>query len=654
MATQPTTQEPRPEPGAWASPLTAGDVATQTVAYSAVTLTGGGRTVWWAQARAAEAGRTRVMRRTGSGPAEEMLPSWLDARTRVHEYGGRCWLPVGDGLVTSHFADQRLYRVDAGAVTALTPDTGLADRYGEPVLLPGGTHVLCIRERVAQQVTHALVAVPLDGSADIVEMWTGSDFVAGAAVSPDGTQLAFLTWDRPQMPWDGSLLRVAALQPGPALGSVRAVLGGPAESVLAPAWDTGGGLCAVTDRSGWWNPVRAPTIGGPPEPLWQGPRDCGYPMWQLGFRSIAPLSNGRMALLCGGKLTVVDAAGAVTEPDTPFEHWAPVIDTSGDLVVGVASSPHRRPSVVLVDTSAGTWQEITGPEQPDPAWSPQPERVEIPGAGGRTVHAEHYPPTSPEAVLDDGVAPPCVMFVHGGPTASFPRHHNDEVAYFTSRGLAVMAVDYAGSSGYGRAYRTSLNGHWGISDVEDCEAAARWMISTGRASAVAIRGISAGGFTVMCALTRPDTPFTAGTSYYGSADLNSFAAETVDFEAHYLHSLIGPLPHTRQLRRERSPLTHADMISRPLLLLQGLDDPIVPPGQAEAIARALAHKNIPHTLLHFPGEAHGFRKQETITAALESELSFYAQTFGFQPPESLLSPNLGDADTSASPSEAPR
>ncbi|MFJ4429043.1 S9 family peptidase [Streptomyces bobili] len=614
-----------------------------------MTLTDGGRTVWWAQTQAAEAGRTTVMRQPRSGSAVEMLPSWLDARTRVHEYGGRCWLPVGDGLVTSHFADQRLYLVDAGIVTALTPDTGLADRYGEPVLLPGGTHVLCVRERMAQQVTRALVAVPLDGSADIVELWDGSDFVVGAAVSPDGTQLAFLTWDRPQMPWDGSLLRVAALQPGPVLGPVRTVLGGPEESVLAPAWDTRGELCAVTDRSGWWNPVRVQTADDLPCPLWQGPQDCGYPLWQLGFRSIAPLSNSRMALLRGGKLTIVDAAGAVTEPDIPVDHWAPWIDTSGDLVVGVASSPHRRPSVVLVDTAAGTWQEIASPEQPDPAWSPPPERAQITGAGGRRVHAVHYPPTSPEAALADGEAPPCVMFVHGGPTASFPRHHNDEVAYFTSRGLAVVAVDYAGSSGYGRAYRTSLNGHWGIYDVEDCEAAARWMTNTGRASAVAIRGISAGGFTAMCALTRPDTPFTAGTSYYGSADLNSFAAETTDFEAHYLHSLIGPLPHTHQLRTQRSPLTHADMISRPLLLLQGLDDPIVPPGQAEAIARTLAHKNIPHTLLRFPGEAHGFHKQETITAALEAELNFYAQTFGFQPPGSQLSPHPGDASASTSP-----
>jgi alpha-beta hydrolase superfamily lysophospholipase len=624
-------------PGTWPSPLTAAAVAAGGVVLGPVAVTDGGRTVWWTESRPAEGGRSTVLRRTGDGPTTEVLPRELDARTRVHEYGGRSWAPLeGEGLpgglVTSSQRDQRLWRVTDGVAVPLTAETSSVDRYGDPLLLPGGTYVLCVRERVTwEQVSHGLVAVPLDGSAEVVDLWTGSDFVAAAAVSPGGGQLAFVTWDHPRMPWDGTELRVAPLLPGPSLGPARVVLGGPEESVLAPSWDGDDAVCAATDRSGWWNLARVGLDGGDPEPLWPVEEDCGHPQWSLGWRSHVPLARGRVALLHSGRLAVRAADGTVTDVAVPFDTWLPWLATDGDVLVGVATSGVRRPAVVAVDTAAGTWREVAGPQQPDPAWAAVPQRRTLPSADGRTVHAVLYPPTSPDAELPDGVAPPAVLLVHGGPTAAAVVQYRPEVAFFTSRGFAVVDVDHTGSTGYGRAYRQALRGQWGVVDVEDCEAVARALLEQGEVSAVVVRGGSAGGFTVLAALTRGDSPFAAGTSYYGVADLLAMRTSTHDFESRYLDGLLGPLPEAERVWVERSPVTHAGRLDRPVLLLQGLDDPVVPPAQAELFLDALASRGVPHAYLAFEGEAHGFRRAETVAAALEAELSFYGQVLGFEP-----------------------
>lgn len=618
-------------PGTWPSPLTAADVAAGGVRYGSTAVTDGGARVWWSESRPAERGRTTVLRRTAEGPVTEVLPASLDARTRVHEYGGRCWLALDDRLVTSNLADQRLYLVDGDDVRPITDETGCDDRYADPVPLPGGTHICCVRERIDGRTTHALVAVPLDGSGEVVELWSGSDFVAGAAVSPGGERLAFVTWDHPDMPWDASRLRVAPLLPGPALGEAASVLGGPGESVLAPSWDGDDAVRAATDRSGWWNLVRVPVAGGPPEPLHPVAEDCGYPFWQVGFRDHVPVARGRVAQLCSGRLTGLGPEG----PDPlglPLTGWMPWLDADDDVVAGVAWTGVRRPAVVAVDMSRCRWREVAGPEQPDPAWAPVPRRLTFPSAGGREVHAVLYPPTSPVAGLPDGVAPPAVVFVHGGPTAAAVMQYSPQVAFFTSRGLAVVDVDHGGSTGYGRAFREVLRGQWGVVDVEDCEAVARALVDEGLASGVAIRGGSAGGWTVLSALTRGDSPFDAGVSYYGVADAAALARDTHDFESRYLDGLIGPLPEAQPLYDARSPLTHAHRLDRPVLLLQGEDDPVVPPLQAETFLAALAGRGVLHAYLSFPGEAHGFRRAETVAAALEAELSFYGQVWGFDPP----------------------
>ena len=608
--------------GTWPSPLTAAQVAAAGTSYGEVALTDGGRTVWWTEARPSEGGRTTVLRRTGDGPVEQVLPAELDARTRVHEYGGRCWLPYGDGLVTSDLHDQRLWLVEAGEARALTPE---GDRYAEPVLLPGGTHLLCVRERDG----HQLVAVPLDGSGEVVELYGGSDFVGSPAVSPDGTALAFVTWDHPRMPWDGSELRVGDLD-GLALTGVRTVLGGPEESVQSPAWE-GDVLRTVTDRTGWWNLVRLQD--GEVVPLWPAAEECGVPMWVLGFRTHVGLPGGRTAFLHGGRLAVLDPDGTAVDVDVPFTSWAPTLSADGDVVAGVAWTPASRPVVVAVDTAAGTWRTVASPEQPDPAWAPVPDVVEVPSVGGRTTFAKLYPPTSPDAALPDGEGSPWVVFVHGGPTSSAPARYDGEIAYFTSRGIGVADVDHGGSTGYGRAFRELLRGQWGVVDVEDCEAVARWLQDEGRATAVTIRGGSAGGWTVLSALTRGQSVFAAGASYYGVADATALVQDTHDFESRYLDGLVGPLPEAQAVYDERSPLRHVDRLDRPVLLLQGLDDPVVPPAQAERFLAALSGSGVPHAYLAFPGEAHGFRKAENVVTSLEAELSFYGQVLGFTPPD---------------------
>jgi dipeptidyl aminopeptidase/acylaminoacyl peptidase len=615
--------------GTWPSPITAEQVAEAGTRYGEVAVTDGGRTVWWSESRPGEGGRTTVLRRTQDGPVEQVLPPQLDARTRVHEYGGRCWVPHGDGLITSDLHDQRLWLVQGTAARPLTPATDLADRYAEPQVLPGGSHVLCVREHVGEQVRHELVAVPLDGSGQVVVLWSGSDFVAAPAVHPDGSRLAFVTWDHPRMPWDGTELRVAELLPGPELGPVRVVLGGPEEAVQSPAWEPTS-LRAVTDRTGWWNLVRLED--GEPVELWPAEQECGVPPWLLGSTTHVDVSGGRVAFMHGGRLAVLHAAGTAVDADVPFTSWGPFLAADGDVVVGTAWTASSLPSVVAVDTAAGSWETVAGPEQPDPAWAPVPTTVEVPSAGGRTTWAHLYPPTSPRARLPEGAGAPYVVFVHGGPTSSSPPRYRGEVAFFTSRGIGVADVDHGGSSGYGRAYRERLRRQWGVVDVEDCEAVAAELLSSGRASSVTIRGGSAGGWTVLSALTRGGSVFSAGACYYGVADAVALAEDTHDFESRYLDGLLGPLPAARDVYDARSPLSSVDRLDRPVLLLQGLDDPVVPPAQAERFLAALAGKDIPHAYVTFEGEAHGFRRAESIAASLNAELSFYGQVLGFEPP----------------------
>ena len=637
--------------GAWPAPIGASDVAVAGIRLSGPTTvhTDSGDEVWWAEARPTEGGRTVIVRRDAAGAVSDVLPAGWNARTRVHEYGGTAWLPLpGGGLAFADWSDQRVYRLDPGSTTPtpLSPEPAEAAglRYADPVLAPGGEEIWWVREAHDQgTIRRHIVAVPVSGAAAadpaaVREIAGGSDFLAFPRPAPDGRRLAWIAWDHPRMPWDGTELRVGELGPDGTVTSVATVLGGPDESVLQPEWADADTLYAVSDRSGWWNLYRLPAGGGEPEPLCPRAEEFGHPLWQLGMTTYAVLADGRLVVRHGTDtlaLGVLDpATGELTDLDLPYTLFGSV-DVDGDTVLTTAASPVEPPEVVAVDlpTGAVTVLRRSMAEPPDPAYLPQPRSIVVAGPGERDVHAHVYPPSSPDAVAPDGELPPYVVFVHGGPTSHSPAILDLEKAYFTSRGIGVIDVNYGGSTGYGRAYRERLRREWGIVDVEDCVAAVQALVRDGLADGerLGIRGGSAGGWTTLAALTTTDA-FAAGVSYYGVAELIAFTADTHDFESRYIDGLVGTLPEDRDVYVERAPLSHVDQLSCPVLLLQGLEDKVVPPSQAELFAAALEKKGIPHAYLPFAGEQHGFRKQETVVAALEAELSFYGQVFGFEPP----------------------
>jgi dipeptidyl aminopeptidase/acylaminoacyl peptidase len=645
--------------GSWPSPINAADVARGglRLGFLAVVPTaGGGDDVWWTEGRPAEGGRQVVV----SAARGDLLPVPWNARTRVHEYGGMAWLALSaDSLVFTEWSDQRLYRLEVGGEpTPLTPlsEVDAGWRYAELVHVAARDEVWCVREEHTPhgQVRRAIVAVPLDGSAAddasrVRVVAAGSQFYAHPGVSPDGARLAWIAWDHPNMPWDSTELRVGSLVDG-VVTTWKAALGGPDESVLQPEWAPGNAdrLYVISDRSGWWNLYSVGADGSDLRAVHPAEQEFAGPLWQLGYRFYVVLDDGRLVVrhgVGGQGLGVLDpASGAIESLRTPFSDWLPVLAIAGETLAGVAASPSLPTSVVKVDLRTGGWEALRRAVDtiPDEAYLPQPRSVTLPGPGGREVHAHVYPPRNPEAVAPQGELPPYVVFVHGGPTSDSPATFDLEYAYFTSRGIGIIDVDYGGSTGYGREYRERLRGQWGVVDVEDSVAAVLALADNGEAdrARLAIRGGSAGGWTTLAALTRTDA-FAAGTSYFGVAELLKFAADTHDFESRYLDGLVGPLPEAHDLYVERAPLNHVDELSCPVLLLQGLEDKVVPPSQAEMFRDALAAKGIPHAYIAFPGEQHGFRRAENVIAALEAELSFYGQVFGFTPPNIPVLPLSG-------------
>lgn len=671
--------------GTWTSPITALEVASAESRFAFPAFAGD--EVWWQEGRPEEGGRTTVMAAGPSGAVRDLLPAqrlsgqpvptglpW-NARNRVHEYGGQSYLPIpsdgdGFGVVFANFADQRLYliaHVSGGAVTGeaakpvpLTPD-GAGFRFADMVLSPDRSEIWCVREAHADgSVTRAIVAVPVDGGgaedpAQIRVLVTGADFFASPTPSPDGTRLAWINWDHPRMPWDGTELRIGLLSSGSTAGSTVSdstlVMGGPAESVQAPVWRDDAELYAVSDRSGWWNLYLVPASGGEPKPLCPREEEFAGPLWQLGGRPYAVLGDGRLAVTHGTgeqQLSYLDPeSGELTGAGLAYQAYG-AIAASGTAVATVAGGARTPLSVIRVDAARPgslAFLRQARVTTADPAYLPVPRQVALPvGPDGSVVHALVYPPSSPAYEAPDGELPPYVVWVHGGPTGKSAPLLDVEKAYFTSRGIGVIDVNYGGSTGYGRAYRERLRGQWGVVDVADAMNAALALAESGEADGrrLGIRGGSAGGWTALAAVTSGLTGasgdgahppvFAAAVSYYGVAELKSFAETTHDFESRYLDGLIGPLPAASALYDERSPMGHVTPLTCPILLLQGLEDPIVPPSQSEAIAADLAAHGIPYAYIAFEGESHGFRKAETIIRSLEAELAFYGQIMGFTPP----------------------
>ncbi|MBB1251894.1 S9 family peptidase [Streptomyces sp. OF3] len=649
--------------GTWPSPIDAALVAARDGRPEYLTAVG--EELWWTAPRPAEDGRRALLRLTPDGRARSELPPPWNVRSRFTEYGGQPFAGQpreqdGPLVVFCHFADQRLYAFEPDgpeqrrAPRPLTPPAGRGGgpRYVDPLLLPDLGEVWCVREEFTgdrpTDVRRALVAVPLDGSAAhdpgaLRELVVDGHFLAGPRRSPDGRHLLWLTWDHPRMPWESTLLRLAELDTGgtrTVVGTPRTLLGGPSEAVAQADWAADGTLLAVSDRTGWWNPHRVPLDGGPPVNLCARQEEFADALWKPGQRWFATLPDGLLAVLHGrgaARLGVLDPSdGHLVDAPGDWTEWASTLAVVGDRLFGVAASPRSGPEIVELDTATGHARVVAEEHHDvvDPAYYPDPRLRTFTGPGGRTVHAHLHPPHHPHYAAADEEAPPYVVWAHGGPTGRAPQVLDLEIAYFTSRGIGVVQVDYAGSTGYGRAYRERLRGEWGVADVEDCAAVARALADEGVADRdrLAIRGGSAGGWTAACSLVSPATEglYAGAVISYPVLDPSSFAEVTHDLESHYLTSLIGP-PDTAAARyRERSPVRRADRVRVPFLLLQGLDDAVCPPEQCERFLAALDRVRSPHTYLTFEGEGHGFRRQDTVVRALEAELALYRQVFGIE------------------------
>jgi len=625
--------------GSWRSPIDAEVVARAGRRLAAPALAGDGA-VWWAEGRPAEGGRVVLMRRPEGGEPEEVTPPKMNVRTRVHEYGGGAWtLATDDLFLFTDFGDQRLYRQRLGEEpVAITPESETAAdlRYADMRVTPDGLSTVCVREVHGEgEAENQIVAVALDGSAEPAVLVSGRDFYSFPRVSPDGAWLAWTCWDHPNMPWDGTELWLAPLG-NPA--AARLLAGGPKESVFQPEWDERGRLHFASDRDGWWNLYRAGEDGI--EQVTAEEAEIGHPQWLFGGSTYAFVPGGAIACIRTDRgeerLGLLDpGAERVRDLGLPFTSYGfPALAVAGSRVAFAAASPARGTAVAVHDLASGRTEVLreASEEALDPAYAPIPRAIEFPTGQGETAHAFFYPPTNPEFEAPAGELPPLVVQSHGGPTSHVTPALDHEICFWTSRGFGVVDVNYRGSSGFGRPYRDRLLGNWGVVDTEDCVAAARHLASTGEADGgrLTIRGSSAGGYATLCALVFHDD-FAAGASYYGVADTETLAQDTHKFEARYLDGLIGPYPERADLYRERSPIHFVERLRAPVILLQGLEDEVVPPSQAEAMVAALAANGVPHAYLAFEGEAHGFRRAETEVRCLEAELYFYGRILGFEP-----------------------
>ncbi|MFF9813462.1 LpqB family beta-propeller domain-containing protein [Streptomyces sp. NPDC014006] len=624
--------------GSWPSPIDAALAAAHDGYPEYVGFVGD--EAWWTEPRPTEGGRRTLVRRHADGRREPVLPAPWNVRSRVIEYGGRPWagaLHEGRPLVVfTHFADQRLYVYEPGGEPR--PLTPAGPRWAEPQILLARGEVWCVLEEFTgpapTDVRRVLAAVPLDGSAaedrGAVRELTGERhrFVTGPRLAPDGRRAAWLAWDHPRMPWDGTELLVADVGPDGTFGEPRVIAGGEQESVAQADWSADGRLLYASDRTGWWNLYRDG------EPLCPREEEFGGPLWKLGQRWFAPLESGLIAVLHGrgpAVLGILDPeTGDLVDAVGPWTEFAATLAVHGDRVLAVGAGARSGGEVVELDTCTGRARVIGADHEDavDPAYCPEPQARTFTGPGGREIHAHVYPPHHPHCAAPQGELPPYVVWAHGGPTGRSPLVLDLEIAYFTSRGIGVAEVNYGGSTGYGRVYRERLREQWGVVDVEDCAAVALALAEEGTAdrARLAIRGGSAGGWTAAASLATTDV-YACGTIIYPVLDLIGWASGgTHDFESRYLDSLVGPFSPERYA--ERSPLTHADRITAPFLLLQGLDDVICPPAQCERFLARLEGRRLPHAYIAFEGEGHGFRRAETMIRALEAELSLYAQVFG--------------------------
>jgi dipeptidyl aminopeptidase/acylaminoacyl peptidase len=620
--------------GSWKSPITSDLIVAGTIGLGQIALDGDD--VYWVEQRPTESGRNVIVRSSPDGQAVDMNPTPFNARTRVHEYGGGAFT-VSDGtLYFSHFADQRLYRqVGTATPQPLTPQAPL--RYADAVVDRRRNLLICIREdhrSTDREAVNTVVSIDLTTGGEGRVLTSGNDFYSSPHLNPDGTRLAWLTWTHPNMPWDGTELWAGGLNEYGALEGAEKVAGGESESIFCPQWSPDGVLYFVSDRSGWWNLYR--WCEGSVEALCPIAAEFGRPQWVFGMATYAFIS-GR-SLVCTYSTNGIWQLGhldtetkILEEIKTPYTEIWGVRATPTHVVFGGGSATESA-SIVRLDlmTQQTTVLRQSSTLAIDPGYLSAPQAIEFPTENGLTAHALFYLPRNRDYTAPSDERPPLLVKSHGGPTSAATTSLNLGIQYWTSRGIAVLDVNYGGSSGYGRAYRDRLKGQWGVVDVDDCVNSALFLVEQGLVDSnlLAITGGSAGGYTTLCALTFREV-FKAGASHYGIGDLEALAHDTHKFESRYEESLVGPYPARRDLYHARSPIHFTNRLSCPVIFFQGLEDKIVPPNQAETMVAALRAKGLPVAYVPFAGEQHGFRRAENIKRALDAELYFYSQVFGF-------------------------
>jgi dipeptidyl aminopeptidase/acylaminoacyl peptidase len=621
--------------GSWKSPITSDMIASGTIRLEQVVLDEDN--IYWIEMRPAEGGRCVIVRCSPEGQISDITHSPFNARTRVHEYGGGAFA-IHDGTVYfSNFIDQRLYCQDPGGhPRPITPEgklryaDGIVDRHHERLICVCEDHTDTKREPV-----NTLISIDLHGKQRNEVLVSGNDFYSSPRLSPDGSQLAWLTWNHPNMPWDGTKLCIGELNAEGALSRIKRVAGGIDESIFQPEWSPDGILHFISDKTNWWNLycLRKGQI----EYITEMEVEFGAPQWVFGMSTYAFVSSDNIICTYNEKgtwhLANLDKATKKLQTiKTPFTDISYLRARLGKVVF-VAGSPTESASIAQLDLQSERIKVLRRSTDMviDAGYISIPRAIDFPTERGLKAHAFFYPQQNHDYIAPPGEKPLLLVISHGGPTSAVTSKLDLMIQYWTSRGFAILNVNYGGSTGFGRSYRQRLNGQWGVVDVDDCVNGARHLVDSGEVDIdrLIIRGASAGGYTTLCALTFRNT-FKAGADYYGVSDLETMRKETHKFESRYLDRLIGPYPECRDLYQRRSPINFVDNISSPVIFFQGLEDKIVPPDQTEKLFNALSRKGLPVSYLPFEGEQHGFRRAENIKRALDAELNFHSKVFSFR------------------------
>jgi dipeptidyl aminopeptidase/acylaminoacyl peptidase len=633
--------------GSWKSPITTDLIVSETIGLAQIFLDG--QDIYWIEMRPSEGGRSVIVRRTPEGNINDLTPPPFNARTRVHEYGGGDYNVSHGTIYFSNFADQCIYRQLPGSEPQpITPSESL--RYADGVIDRQRNRMVCVREDhtvVGREAVNTLVSLALDGS-DQKVLISGNDFYSSPRLSPDGTRLAWLTWNHPNMPWDGTELWVGEFTIDGSMSHAEHIAGGANESIFQPEWSPEGILHFISDRTGWWNLYC--WRNGNIIALCEKAAEFGLPQWVFGMSTYAFVNAHR--IICSyteqgvWRLASLDTTTGTLSPiETPYSTIRQVRATAGQVVF-IGGSPSEPVSIIQLDLNTSRIEVLrrSSNVKVDSGFLSIPQTIEFPTEHRLTAYAFYYPPQNRDYVAPPGERPPLLVMSHGGPTGSALSVLDLKIQYWTSRGIAFLDVNYGGSTGYGRAYRQRLDDQWGRVDVDDCVNGAKYLVDRGLVDGqrLMITGGSAGGYTTLCALTFRDT-FKAGASYFGLSDLEADLLETHKFESRYSYRLVAPYPEGREIYYERSPVHFTDRLACPVIFFQGLEDKIVLPNQSELMVEALRARGLPVAYLAFEGEGHGFRRAENIKRSLEAELYFYSRIFGFplaDPVEPVVIENL--------------